>query len=159
MTNILPITSILETPERHEAFVTSVIRASEDHIHSLDAVRGFLIRNAYAVIRAVRPGYVHFLVQVLSRDYIAEFGPMHEAFRKSQELPSAEPKPFLSYVSAHRAEADAIFWKVADAYAVKYKRSIVTTTYRAMRSSIQAHLSIVFQIICAEIDRSTFVEA
>lgn len=156
--DIQPLALITQTPETHQSFVDAVILACERHLQSIGNVKGIVLRKTYATLQAVRPMYVQHIVTTLSRAYVVEFAAMYEDFRKSQTLPSESPTHFIHYVRSHRQEADAHFWKIADNYAEKRKNAFVGKAYRAMRSNIESHLSAIFDIICAEIDRITFVE-
>lgn len=159
MKNISPLKTILEDPQKHQHFVDSIVEHMEKEIQSLNMIKGLFIKKTYAAVKSVRPGYVHHIIEVLSNDYIQEFSQMHEDFRASQPLPAKNVKPFLDYIHAHQKEADEHFWRIADDYAAKRSESLIGKAYKLGRSSITAHLPLIFQIICTEIDIHTVVEA
>ena len=122
-------------------------------------LKGIFIKKSYAAIKSVRPGYVRHIIAVLTKDYIAEFSSMHDEFRNTQSLPSAKPLPFITYIRAHREEADKHFWRIADDYAAKKSGSLIGNAYKAGRSTIDSHLPLVYEIICSEIDNYTIKES
>ena len=158
MKRILPIETILETPEKQGIFVTAVVNQMETEIGKLSMIKGLFVKKTYAAVKAVRPGYVRHIIEVLSKDYIHEFSQMHSDFRASQPLPSEHPVPFIQYINEHRKEAETHFWVVADKYGAKKADSMLGRAYKAGRSTIASHLPLVFEIICAQIDKQTVVD-
>ncbi len=158
MKTIHTLNTILSTPEIHQAFVDSIVNHMETEIQSLSMIKGLFIKKTYAAVKSVRPGYIRHIIEVLSKDYIAEFSEMHEAFRASQKLPAENITPFIDYIHAHQKEADAHFWRIADDYAAKRSESFIGKAYKAGRSSIASHLPLIYKIICTEIDHHTIVE-
>ncbi|MBQ9394574.1 MAG: hypothetical protein IJU23_03525 [Proteobacteria bacterium] len=159
MKTILPLKTINDTPETFKQFVGAIILHMEKEISSMSMLKGMFIKKSYAAVKSVRPGYVQHIIEVLTRDYISEFSSMHDDFRASQKLPSAEPVPFITYIRAHREEADKHFWRIADDYAAKKSSSLIGKAYKAGRSTIDSHLPLVYEIICSEIDKYTIKEA
>lgn len=159
MKTILPLKSITAAPETHKQFIDAVLSHLEREISSMSMIKGMFIKKTYATIKSVRPGYVRHIIEVLTSDYISEFSDMHEAFRASQKLPSISPVPFITYIRAHREEADKHFWRIADEYAAKKSGSLISTAYKAGRSTIESHLPLVYEIICTEIDKCTVKES
>ena len=159
MIDIKPLSTLVETPEKHKAFVDATIQAVEAHLKKLGVIKGLVIRNAYAAIKAFRPGYVEHIVTVLSRDYIREFDDMHQNYCAEQHLPAETIQPLLTYIMAHREEADERFWRVSDGYAKSRANSLIGKTYNAFRSQLKTHLPTVYEIIFNLVEQFTVVKS
>ncbi len=158
MKDIKPLNVITETPETHKAFVKDVVKRVEEHIKGLGVVKGLFVRNTYAALKAVRPGYVEHIIEVLSKDYIVEFAEMHEAYRSSQNLPAEKIQSEVDYILAHRKEADIHFWNVAERYAEKRKDSVIGKIYHTAKPMIEKNLGTVYEVIFDEIAKYTVFE-
>lgn len=147
MKDIKPLKVIIETPETHKAFVDDVVKRIEQHIQGLGAIKGMFIRKSYEGLKAVRPGYIHHIIEVLSKDYIIEFADMHDAYRASQNLPADKIQPESDYILAHREEAEQHFWVVAENYAEKRKDSMIGKLYHTAKPTIKKHITTAFEVI------------
>lgn len=155
MKNIRPLSYIIETPENHKAFVDNVVKRVELHIQGLGAIKGMFVRKTYDALKAVRPGYIHHIIEVLSRDYIQEFSGMHEDYRASQNLPAENIQSESDYILAHQEEAEKHFWIVAEKYAAKRKDSMIGKLYQTGKTTIKKHIKTVFKVIFDEIAEFT----
>jgi hypothetical protein len=156
--DIKPLQFILEDPERHKQFVSSLEQSAEHQIQAMGSLKGIFIKKAYAAVKSVRPGYINHIIDKLSKDYIKEFAQMHEEHRTSQKLPSDAPRPFIQYIQAHSKEAEKLFWVIMDKYAANHANSMLGKTYKACHSTIESNLPLIFEIVCKEIDKQTVVE-
>ena len=159
MIDIKPISSITDDPEIHNSFVAAVGQSIEKHLKTLGIMKGLVIRNAYAAVKAIRPGYVEHVIKVLSRDYIREFSDMHQQYRDEQHLPAEEIQPLLGYIKAHQKDAEERFWRVADGYAKSRSGTFIGKTYNALRSQLKSHLPTVFEVIFNLIEQFTVVKS
>ncbi len=158
MKNISPIETILADDSKHRSFVQSIQKHLDNQVQSTSSIKGLFIRKTYASVKAIRPGYVEHIIEVLSQDYIKEYSGMHADFIQSQSLPSESPLTFDSYVKSHFSTAEKHFWRIADDYAAKRSDTLIGKAYKATRSMIAAHLPQMLEIICHEIDKHTFYE-
>jgi hypothetical protein len=159
MIDIKPITSITDVPEIHKAFVSAVVQSIETHIKKLGVIKGLVIRNAYAAVKAIRPGYVEHVIEVLSRDYVREFDDMHQQYREEQHLPAEKIQPLTGYIQAHQQDAEERFWRVSDGYAKSRSGTFIGKTYQALRPQLKSHLPTVFEVIFTLIDQFTVVKS
>ncbi len=159
MIDIKPIGCITDDPELHKAFVSAVVQSIEKHIKSLGVIKGLVIRNAYAAIKAIRPGYVEHVINILSRDYVREFGDMHQRYRDEQHLPAGKIQPLLAFIKANQAEAEEHFWRVSDAYANTRSKTFIGKTYNAFRPQLKTHLPTVFEVIFNLVEQFTVVRS
>lgn len=159
MIDIKPIGCITDDPELHKKFVATVVQNIETHIKSLGVIKGLVIRNAYAAVKAIRPGYVEHIITVLSRDYVREFGDMHQRYRDEQHLPAEKIQPLLAFIQANQPEAEEHFWRVSDAYANARSKTFIGKTYNAFRSQLKSHLPTVFEVIFNIVEQFTVVRS
>ena len=158
MKNICPLQSILEDDSKHKSFTSSIVNHLETHVQAMKSLKGLFIKKTYASVKAIRPGYVEHIIEILSKDYIHEFSGMHSDFMHSQTLPCDNPASFDSYVKSHFSEAEQHFWRIADDYAAKRSETLIGKAYKAARGTIASHLPQMLEIICTEIDKHTFYE-
>ena len=158
MKNINPIQTILEEDSKHRSFIQSIQKHLENQVQSQKSIKGLFIKKTYSSIKAIRPGYIEHIIEVLSKDYIKEYSEMHADFIQSQTLPSESPMTFDSYVKAHFSTAEMHFWRIADDYAAKRSDTLIGKAYKATRSTIASHLPQMLEIICHEIDKHTIYE-
>lgn len=155
--DIRPMSIIIDDRALHKKFIQAVIDSIESHIQSLGLIKGLMARNAYAAIKAVRPGYVEHIVEVMSKDYVQEFHDMHEAYRKEQKFPAPEVVPLIQYMNDHLDETKEHFWRVTDSYAQSRAHALIGRMYQTFRPVLKSHLSAVFQVIFDLIEDFTIV--
>ena len=155
MKNIKSLNCLIDDPELHKTFVHSVVESIETHIQSMGMVKGLVIRKAYAAIKAVKPGYVEHIIDVISKDYVREFLPLHDQYRESQHLPAQDVVALPVYMKDHYHESEQIFWRVADNYAQKRANSLLGKTYNTFRSTIAGHLPTALDMIFKIIESCT----
>ncbi|GEM_PF-6031328 len=158
MKNISPIQTILEDDSKHQSFIQSILKHLENQVQSQKSITGLFIKKTYSSVKAIRPGYIEHIIEVLSKDYIKEYSGMHADFIQSQSLPSESPASFESYVKSHFSEAESHFWRIADDYAAKRSDTLIGKAYKASRNTIASHLPQMLEIICQELDKHTFYE-
>ena len=159
MIDIKPISCIADDPEIHKAFVSAVVQSIEAHLKKLGVIKGLVIRNAYAAVKAIRPGYVEHVIDVLSRDYVREFDDMHQQYRDEQHLPAENIQSLLGYIQAHQNDAEERFWRVSDGYAKSRSGTLIGKTYNALRPQLKSHLPTVFEVVFNLIEQFTVVKS
>lgn len=144
MITILPLTSIIEKEQTQQAFVNRLLERIECNINELGAIKKLLFQKTFDAIKAVRPGYVHHILMVLTRDYIHEYNDIFENYRNSQHLPAETITPLDTWLQPHKKELKHRFWKIADRYAERRKGHTLEILYRKFRPTVEAHLPTIY---------------
>ena len=158
MKDILPLQSIVADKSRDEKFIADLERRIEKHVRSTGALKGLVIRNTYAAVKAVRPGYMRHMLKVLSRDYIDAYTPLHEEYRSGQTLPSETIEPLAQFINAHKEEIRTIFWRIADDYGERHKDHMIGKIYAKFKPMIDEHLPVVLSEMTMAIEAVTVVD-
>lgn len=145
MITILPLTSIIEKEQTHQAFVKRLVERIEYNINELGAIKKILFQKTFDALKAIRPGYVNHILMVLTRDYIHEYNDIFENYRNSQSLSAENITPLDTWLQPHKKELKQRFWKIADRYAARKKGHTLETLYRRFRPTVEAHLPTIYR--------------
>ena len=146
MKNIKPLTTLLDDPTLHQKFIGSVVKSIENHIQSMGAIKGIVIKKAYNAIKSIRPGYVEHILEVISKDYVREFTDLHEKYREEQHLPAEFITPLPDFMKQHQDEAE------------RKANSLIGKSFQTFRPTIQNHLPTALKMIFEIIESYTLYE-
>lgn len=159
MKDILPLQALIDDKTLNASFIKAFESRIEKRIKEIGSFKGIVIRKAYAALQAVRPNYVTHILEVLSRDYIREYTPLHEIYRREQNLPAESIEPLRDFVSKHLPEAREIFWRIANSYAARHKSDPIGILYQKFRTTLEEHLPSVWHEITDILEAYTVIDA
>ncbi len=112
-----------------------VIRDCEQIIDEEVASKGLAgipIKAAYAVVKAIKPGFIAEVVDGLLDDFADRLDPLYQAAK-------AKGEPIPAYFGARSGEAAEALLGITDQRAQRSKNQIVRTAYEKMRPAAKKH--------------------
>jgi hypothetical protein len=112
-----------------------VIRDCEQIIDeevSSKGLAGIPIKAAYAVVKAIKPGFIPEVIDGLLDDFADRLDPLYQAAKSK-----AEPIP--GYFNARVGEAAEALLGITDQRAERSKNHVVRTAYQKMRPMAKKH--------------------
>jgi uncharacterized protein (DUF2267 family) len=112
-----------------------VIRDCEqivDEEVSSKGLAGIPIKAAYAVVKAIKPGFIPEVIDGLLDDFADRLDPLYQAAKSKGE-------PIPTYFAAHAGEAAEALLGITDQRAQRAKNAVVKTAYEKMRPMAKKH--------------------
>lgn len=112
-----------------------VIRDCEQIIDeevSSKGLAGIPIKAAYAVVKAIKPGFIPEVIDGLLDDFADRLDPLYQAAKAKNE-------PITTYFNARAGEAAEALLGITDQRAQRSKNQVVRTAYEKMRPMAKKH--------------------
>jgi len=112
-----------------------VIRDCEQIIEEEVASKGLAgipIKAAYAVIKAIKPGFIPEVIDGLLDDFADRLDPLYQAAKVKNE-------PVTAYFNAHAGDAAEALLGITDHRAQRAKNQVVKTAYEKLRPMAKKH--------------------
>jgi hypothetical protein len=112
-----------------------VIRDCEQIIDeevSSKGLTGIPIKAAYAVVKAIKPGFVPDVIDGLLDDFADRLDPLYQAAKAKNE-------PVTSYFGSRCGEAAEALLGITDQRAQNAKNAVVKTAYEKLRPTAKKH--------------------
>jgi hypothetical protein len=93
---------------------------------------GFPIKAAYAVVKAIKPGFTAEVIDGLLEDFADRLDPLYQAAKAKNE-------PVTGYFGSHAGEAAEALLGITDQRAQKAKNQVVRTAYEKLRPMAKKH--------------------
>jgi hypothetical protein len=123
----------LLVPARRGAVIADCVTLIEDQVAAKGGLSGLAIKGAYAVVKAVKPGFVRDAVDHLLDEFVARLEPFHEAALAAKQDVAA-------YFAGHPAEIANGLLGVTDARAERARNPTVKKAYERLRPTAQKHV-------------------
>jgi hypothetical protein len=114
---------------------SQVVRDCEQIIDEEVAAKGLAgipIKAAYAVVKAIKPGFIAEVVDGLLDDFADRLDPLYGAAKAKNE-------PVAPYISARSGEAAEALLGITDQRAQRSKNQIIRAAYDKMRPTAKKH--------------------
>jgi hypothetical protein len=120
-------------PGRRGAVVDDCVALVDEQVASKSGLSGLAVKGAYAVVKAVKPGFIREVVDHLLDEFVSRLEPFHAAaVDKGGDV--------VAYFGQHQSEiADALLG-VTDARAEHVKQPAVKKTYEKLRPTAKKHV-------------------
>jgi hypothetical protein len=115
----------LTAPEVHPKVVAACCDLVDKEVASKGGLSGIAVKAGYAVIKAIKPGFVTQVVESLLPDFATALQPMYER----------EGEGFAKWAEGHRGEVADALLSVTDARAQRAKNATIKKTYEKLRGS------------------------
>jgi hypothetical protein len=123
----------LLVPGRRGAVVDDCVALVDEQVASKSGLSGLALKGAYAVVKAIKPGFVREVVDHLLDDFVTRLEPFHAAA-------AAKGGEVVAYFGQHQGEiADALLG-VTDAKAEHARQQAVKKTYEKLRPTAKKHV-------------------
>lgn len=112
-----------------------VIRDSEQIIEEEVASKGLAgiaIKGAFAVVKAIKPGFIPEVIDGLLDDFADRLDPMYQAAKAKNE-------PLTAYFNTRAGEAAEALLGITDQRAQRAKNHIVKSAYEKLRPMAKKH--------------------
>lgn len=120
-------------PGRRGAVVDDCVALVDEQVAAKSGLSGLAIKGAYAVVKAVKPGFIREAVDHLLDEFVERLEPYYQAATSArQDVPS--------YFDAHAAEIANGLLGVTDARAARAHNATVKKTYEKLRPTGQKHV-------------------
>ncbi len=112
-----------------------VIRDCEQVIEEEVASKGLAgiaIKGAFAVVKAIKPGFIPEVIDGLLDDFADRLDPMYQAAKGKNE-------PVTVYFNSHAGEAAEALLGITDQRAERAKNQVIKTAYQKLRPMAKKH--------------------
>jgi hypothetical protein len=122
---------ILSRPGARPQVIRDCEQIIEEEVSS-KGLAGIPIKAAYAVVKAIKPGFIPDVIDGLLDDFADHLDPMYQAAKAKNE-------PVTAYFNARAGEAAEALLTITDERAKRAKNNIVRTAYEKLRSMAKKH--------------------
>jgi len=123
----------LLVPGRRGAVIDDCVALVDEQVASKSGISGLAIKGAYAVVKAVKPGFIKEVVDRLIDPFVDRLEPFHAAA-------VAKGGDVIGYFGQHQGEiADALLG-VTDEKAQRAQQPVVKKTYDKLRPTAKKHV-------------------
>jgi len=122
---------ILSASETRKQVIADCERIIEEEVAS-KGLMGIPVKAAYAVVKAVKPGFIPEVIDALLDDFAERLDPMFQAALARNE-------PVSAYMNARAGEAAEALLGITDQRAQKAKNQVVKAAYEKLRPMAKKH--------------------
>lgn len=129
----------ITAPEVAPQVLEATMKLVEEEVASKRGLSGAAVKAGYAVVKAVKPGFIKGAIEHLLPDFARALEPMYE----QSGAPTAgdgSGEAFTKHLVAHQAEAAEALLSVTDRKAQNAKNKTVKKTYEKMRGGAKVHV-------------------
>jgi hypothetical protein len=123
----------LLAPGRRDAVITDCVALIDEQVAEKGGLSGLAIKGAYAVVKAIKPGFIREAVDRLLDEFVARLEPYHEKA-------VASGLDVAAFYSAHAPEIADGLLGVTDARAERSNNPTIKKTYEKLRPSAKKHV-------------------
>jgi hypothetical protein len=122
---------ILSRPGTRPQVIRDCEQVIEEEVASKGLV-GFPIKAAFAVVKAIKPGFIPEVIDGLLDDFADRLDPMYQAAKTKNE-------PVTAYFNTRAGEAAEALLGITDQRARGAKNQVVRTAYEKLRPMAKKH--------------------
>jgi hypothetical protein len=122
---------ILSRPNARPQVIRDCEQIIDEEVAS-KGLTGFPIKAAYAVVKAIKPGFIPDVINDLLDDFADRLDPLYQAAKAKNE-------PVTAYFNAHTGEAAEALLGITDQRAQRAKNQVVRTAYEKLRPMAKKH--------------------
>jgi hypothetical protein len=122
---------ILSRPGARPQVIRDCEQIIEEEVAS-KGLAGIPIKAAYAVVKAIKPGFIPEVIGGLLDDFADRLDPLYQGAKAKNE-------PITTYFGARAGEAAEALLGITDERARRAKNQVVKTAYEKMRSMAKKH--------------------
>jgi vacuolar-type H+-ATPase subunit H len=122
---------ILSRPGNRPQVVRDCEQIIEEEVSS-KGLTGISIKAAYAVVKAIKPGFIPEVIDGLLDDFADRLDPLYQAAKAKNE-------PITAYFNARAGEAAEALLGITDQRAQRSKNQVIRSAYEKMRPMAKKH--------------------
>jgi len=122
---------ILSRPGARPQVIRDCEQIIEEEVAS-KGLAGIAIKGAFAVVKAIKPGFIAEVIDSLLDDFADRLDPMYQAAKTKNE-------PITVHFNAHAGEAAEALLGITDQRAQRAKNQVIKTAYEKLRPMAKKH--------------------
>jgi hypothetical protein len=122
---------ILSRPGNRPQVIRDCEQIIEEEVAS-KGLAGFPIKAAYAVVKAIKPGFIPEVIDGLLDDFADRLDPLYQAAKAKNE-------PISAYFNARAGEAAEALLGITDQRSQRAKNQVIKSAYEKMRPMAKKH--------------------
>jgi hypothetical protein len=126
------LNEILAQPATRTQVVADSERLIEEEVNS-KGLMGIPIKAAYAIVKAVKPGFVPEVINHMLDDFSAKLDPLYQQAKARNE-------PVSAHFNARTGEVAEALLSITDARAQRAKNQAIKGAYEKLRGSAKKHV-------------------
>jgi hypothetical protein len=126
------LNEILSQPATRTQVVADCERLIEEEVGS-KGLMGIPIKAAYAIVKAVKPGFVPEVINHMLDDFGAKLDPLYQQAKARNE-------PVSAHFNARTGEVAEALLSITDARAQRAKNQAIKGAYEKLRGSAKKHV-------------------
>lgn len=123
----------LLVPDKRPKIVTDCVRVIDEEVDSKGGLTGLAVKGAYAIVKAVKPGFVQEAVDNMINDFVSRLEPIHAAAQ-------AKGEPIGPYMNARTGEVAEALLAISDERAARARNQTLKKAYERLRPTGKKHV-------------------
>ncbi|HEY1099100.1 MAG TPA: hypothetical protein VGF99_09225 [Myxococcota bacterium] len=128
---------LLADKAKRPRLLDDCVRLIDAEVDSKGGLSGMVIKGAYKVVGAVKPGFIKEAMDHLLDDFVKRLEPFYAQHR---DLNGGDPTKFGSYLSSHRGDVADALLGITDDRARNAKNPNIKATYNKLRPEAKKHV-------------------
>jgi hypothetical protein len=127
------LNELLLVPGNRPKVIADCVRLIEEEVDSKGGLTGLAVKGAFALVKAVKPGFVAEAVDNMLNDFVARLEPFHAAAQSRNE-------PTGPYLNARAGEVAEALLAISDERAARAKNATLKKAYEKLRPTGKKHV-------------------
>ncbi len=123
----------LLSPQNRPLVINDCVRLIDEEVESKSGLTGLAVKAAYAIVKAVKSGFVKEAVDSMLDDFVGRLDPIHAAAQ-------AKGDPIGPYVNARTGEVAEALLAISDERAARAKNQTLKKAYEKLRPTGKKHV-------------------
>ena len=115
--------------------VKDCVKLLDDEVKGKGGLSGIAVKGAYALVKAVKPGFVTEVVNALLDDWLKKLQPVHDEWQRA-----GGGQPFGAYLVGRKDDVAERLLQVTDERSTHTKSGSVKKAYEKLRPSAKRHV-------------------
>ena len=139
---------VLTAPAQRPKVISDCVGLIDEEVKAKSGISGLAIKGAYAVVKAVKPGFITEAVDHMLDDFVSKLEPFFERAQVAGQTATI-------YLTARPAEVADALLSISDERATRAKNQTVKKTYEKLRPTGKKHVEAAVPGIGRLIDQHT----
>jgi hypothetical protein len=140
------LNEILLAPAVRPSVITDCVSLIDEEVKAKGGITGLAIKGAYAVVKAIKPGFISESVDAMLDDFAARLEPF---FQQAQ----AAGQSSSSYMNGRAGEVADALLSISDERAARAKNQTAKKAYEKLRPTGKKHVETAVPAIAKLIDK------
>ena len=127
--------TLIEQPDKRQAVVRDCVDLVEAEVRKKGGLTGIVIKTAFAVVKAVKPGVIAELVDGLLDNFVDRVEPFYVKYQEA-----GESGALRDYLGAQSSDVAESLLGVTDQRAQNARNRTILKAYQKLRPKAKAHV-------------------